>query len=198
MKNKGTYAVQDTSTTLLRNVADTQHARWAVFHSRYEPMMRAFIKYRFPSVDADDVIQETFVALARAIPHYTYNPKENGHFRNYLTGILRNKALKALARRQRDSFLCEQAAAEIVSGASANEIDYREWRESVYEIALQQLLADESIHERTKQVFVRLAIDGEKPEAVAESLGIPYNTVIRIRKRAIARLRSYVEAMKKA
>lgn len=198
MKNKGTYAVQDTSTTLLRNVADTQHARWAVFHSRYEPMMRAFIKSRFPSVDADDVIQETFVALARAIPHYTYNPKENGHFRNYLTGILRNKALKALARRQRDSFLNEQAAAEIVGGASANEIDYREWRESVYEIALQQLLADESIHERTKQVFVRLAIDGEKPEAVAESLGIPYNTVIRIRKRAIAQLRSYVEAMKKA
>lgn len=198
MKNKGTYAVQDTSTTLLRNVADTQHARWAVFHSRYEPMMRAFIKSRFPSVDADDVIQETFVALAKAIPHYTYNPKENGHFRNYLTGILRNKALKALARRQRDSFLNEQAAAEIVGGASANEIDYREWRESVYEIALQQLLADELIHERTKQVFVRLAIDGEKPEAVAESLGIPYNTVIRIRKRAIARLRSYVEAMKKA
>ena len=198
MKNKGTYAVQDTSTTLLRNVADTQHARWAVFHSRYEPMMRAFIKSRFPSVDADDVIQETFVALAKAIPHYTYNPKENGHFRNYLTGILRNKAIKALARRQRDSFLNEQAAAEIVGGASANEIDYREWRESVYEIALQQLLADESIHERTKQVFVRLAIDGEKPEAVAESLGIPYNTVIRIRKRAIARLRSYVEAMKKA
>ena len=108
------------------------------------------------------------------------------------------KALKALARRQRDSFLNEQAAAEIFGGASANEIDYREWRESVYEIALQQLLADESIHERTKQVFVRLAIDGEKPEAVAESLGIPYNTVIRIRKRAIARLRSYVEAMKKA
>ena len=198
MKDKGTYAVQDTSTTLLRDVADTQHARWAVFHSRYEPMMRAFIKSRFPSVDADDVIQVTFVALARAIPHYTYNPKENGHFRNYLTGILRNKALKALARRQRDSFLNEQAAAEIVGGASANEIDYREWRESVYEIALQQLLADESIHERTKQVFVRLAIDGEKPEAVAESLGIPYNTVIRIRKRAIARLRSYVEAMKKA
>ena len=198
MKNKGTYAVQDTSTTLLRDVADTQHARWAVFHSRYEPMMRAFIKSRFPSVDADDVIQETFVALARAIPHYTYNPKENGHFRNYLTGILRNKALKALARRQRDSFLNEQAAAEIFGGASANEIDYREWRESVYEIALQQLLADESIHERTKQVFVRLAIAGEKPEAVAESLGIPYNTVIRIRKRAIARLRSYVEAMKKA
>ena len=189
---------QDTSTTLLRDVSDTQHARWAVFHSHYEPMMRAFMKARFPSVDADDVIQETFVALVKAIPHYTYNPKENGHFRNYLTGILRNKALKALACRQRDSFLSEQAAAEIVGGASANEIDYREWRESVYEIALQQLLADESIHERTKQVFVRLAIDGEKPEAVAESLGIPYNTVIRIRKRTIARLRNYVEAMKKA
>jgi len=197
MKNKDTYVIPDTSTTLLRDVADTQHARWAVFHSRYEPMMRAFMRARFPSVDADDVIQETFVALVKAIPHYTYSPRENGHFRNYLTGILRNKALKALTYRQQDSFLSKQAAADIGGGDSANEIDYREWRKSVYEIALQQLLADKSIHERTKQVFVRLTIDGEKPEVVAESLGIPYNTVIKIKKRTIARLRSYVEAMKK-
>ena len=61
---------------------------------------------------------------------------------------------------------------------------------------VQQLLADESIHERTKQVFVRLAIDGEKPEAVAESFGIPYNTVIKMKERTLDRLRRYVEDMK--
>ena len=60
--------VPDTSTTLLRDVADSQHARWAVFHSRYEPMMRSFMSERFPSLDADDIIQETFIALAKALP----------------------------------------------------------------------------------------------------------------------------------
>lgn len=79
---------------------------------------------------------------------------------------------------------------------SAKEADYKHWRESVYEIALQQLLADEAIHERTKQVFVRLTIDGEKPEAVAVSFGVPYNTVIKMKERTLDRLRQYVEAMK--
>ena len=158
--------------------------------------MRSFMSERFPSLDADDIIQETFIALAKALPRYVYNPKENGHFHNYLTGVLRNKALKALAVRQRDAILREKVALELEGGTSAHEADYKRWRESVYEIALQQLLADESIHERTKQVFVRLAIDGEKPEAVAESLGIPYNTVIKMKERTLDRLRRYVEDMK--
>lgn len=197
--------VPETSTTLLRDVSDSQHARWAVFHSRYEPMMRAFLRERFPSIDADDIIQETFIALAKALPHYTYNPKENGHFHNYLTGVLRNKALKSLVARKRDALIKERAAlagGDVLGApmenhsAAENADDYKKWRESVYEIALQQLLADESVHERTKQVFVRLTIDGEKPEAVAESLGIPYNTVIKMRERTLGRLRKYVEAMK--
>jgi len=79
---------------------------------------------------------------------------------------------------------------------SDNEADYKAWRESVYEIALQQLLADEAVHERTKQVFVRLTIDGETTEAVAESLGIPRPTVNRMKERMLDRLRQYVEAMK--
>jgi len=38
MEDKKTSEVSETSTTLLRDVADSQHARWVVFHSRYEPM----------------------------------------------------------------------------------------------------------------------------------------------------------------
>lgn len=204
MEDKKTSEVPETSTTLLRDVADSQHARWAVFHSRYEPMMQAFMRDRFPSLDADDIIQETFVALAKVLPHYVYNPKENGHFHNYLTGVLRNKALKALVARKRDTLLKERAAAEdgraasplAAATAEQNESDLKSWRESVYEIALQQLLADEAIHERTKQVFVRLTIKGEKPAKVAESLGIPRKTVDRLKERTLDRLRKYVEALK--
>ena len=191
--------VPETSTTLLRDVADSQHARWAVFHSRYAPMMRSFMRTRFPSLDADDIIQETFLALAKVLLHYVYNPEEKGHFHSYLTGILRNKALKALVARNRADLVKARAAAEMEGArlvASENEADYKHWRKSVYEIALQQLLADEAIHERTKQVFVRLTIDGEKPEAVAASFGVPYNTVIKMKERTLNRLRHYVEAMK--
>lgn len=196
-----TNDVPDTSTTLLRDLADTQHARWAVFHARYEPMMRAFVRERFPTLDADDVVQETFAALAKALPNYTYDPQMKGRFHNYLTGVLRNKALKALSACQRDASLKKRAAEESArpdASAAMDEAEYKKWREDVYEIALQQFLADESVHERTKQVFVRLAIDGAKPEAVAESFGIPYNTVVKMKERALRRLRRCVEAMANA
>ena len=81
-----TSQVPDTSTTLLRDVADSQHARWAVFYSRYQPMMLAYLRERFPSLDAEDIIQETFAALANILPDYKYDPEKKGAFHNFLTG----------------------------------------------------------------------------------------------------------------
>ena len=98
--------IPTTSTTLLRDLAqDAQHARWGEFVARYRPMMEAFMRERFPSLEADDIIQETLVALCRVLPSYRYAPDEKGHFHNYLTGILRNKALRVLRQRERDEAL---------------------------------------------------------------------------------------------
>ena len=174
--------------------------------------MQAFMREHFPSVDADDVIQETFLALAKILPRYVCNPKENGHFHNYLTGILRNKALKALAARTRDAKLKERLFAvgdgtPTLPGRAGvpppaatirdRDADDKAWRESIYEIALQQLLADDSIHERTKQVFVRLAIKGEKSDNVAASLGISRETANRTKERMVKRLRNLVDDLKR-
>ena len=88
-----------TSVSLLKDLASgTAAVRWTEFCRRYEPVMRAFLDTRFPSVDADDTIQESLVALMKALPEYRYTPDQNGHFRNYLVGIVRHKALDALRR----------------------------------------------------------------------------------------------------
>ena len=91
--------IPTTSTTLLRDIAqDAQNVRWGEFVARYRPMMEAFMRERFHSLEADDIIQETLVALCRVLPSYRYAPDEKGHFRNFLTGILRNKALRQLRK----------------------------------------------------------------------------------------------------
>ena len=197
-KKETTSQVPDTSTTILRDVADSQHARWAVFYSRYRPMMQSYLRARFPSVDADDVIQETFIALAKLLPDYTYNPKKKGSFHNFLTGVLRNKALCALDSRNRKMAIEDRMKIEIaVGGKSVREQTYEDWREEVFETALQQLLSDNSIHDRTKQVFIRTVIRGESSDAVAESLGVPRNTVNKMKSRMFATLRNLVEKLKK-
>ena len=194
MKHK---QVPDTSTTLLRDVADSQHARWAVFYSRYQPMMQSYLSTRFPTLDADDIIQETFAVLAKLLPDYKYDPEKKGAFHNYLTGVLRNKALCALDMRRRKLDIEERMKIEVsVGGESEAEQSYRDWREAVYEVALQQLLADESVQDRTKQVFIRVAIKGESPESVGDSLGLKRNAVNQIKKRMMDKLCDLVERLK--
>ena len=194
-----TSQVPDTSTTLLRDVADSQHARWAVFYSRYQPLMRSYLRARFPAVDADDIIQETFTALAKLLPDYKYDPKKKGSFHNFLTGVLRNKALCALDSRNRKMSIEDRMKIKVtVDGKSVQEQTYEDWREEVFEVALQQLLSDNSIHDRTKQAFIRTAIRGESSDAVAESLGVPRNTVNKMKSRMLAVLRDLVEKLKKA
>ena len=216
-------SIPATSTTLLRDLAnDSQHARWSEFVTRYRPMMEAFMRERFPSLDADDVIQETLIAVWAALPSYRYAPDEKGHFHNYLTGILRNKALRQLYKEQRhaeiaemvhDDASCDDRARTLAAPPSTSSIgravasrpppdvmadDEQSWRETLVEIALRQLMNDESIQSRTRQVFLRVAVNGEKPDDVAVSFGIERNAVDQIKNRMMPRLQKIVADLEKA
>ena len=182
--------IPTTSTTLLRDIAqDSQHVRWNEFVSRYRPMMEAFMRERFPSVEADDVIQETFAALCRVLPDYRYAPDEKGHFRNYLTGILRNKALRMLRKEERQREVADSGGSPLPTD------DLESYREAIFEIALRQFLSDESVADRTKRIFERTAINGESPEAVASSFKMTRHAVDQAKSRAMSRLREIVKRL---
>lgn len=190
--------IPPTSTTLLRALAsDSRNARWSEFVTRYEPMMRGYLRARFPSLEADDVISETLVALVDALKHYRYAPDETGHFRNYLTGVLKHKALyrRRVAERQ-TRIEAEYGAGPRESDSLRDGEEMRAWKESVFAVALRLLLAADDIEERTKQVFLRVAVNHEVPEAVAASLGLKRNAVDQIKSRMTARLREIVAALK--
>ena len=216
--------IPTTSTTLLRDVAsDSQHARWTEFATRYRPMMEAYLRERFPSVEADDVIQETLVAVCAALPSYRYAPDEKGHFHNYLTGILRNKALRQFGANRRQAEIAEKVREGVPSDGRAvaplpghplrgqpsaggyprppsdmMADDEQSWRETLVEIALRQLMNDETIQSRTRQVFLRVAVNGEKPDDVAAAFGINRNAVDQIKNRMMPRLQKIVADLEKA
>ena len=192
--------IPQTSTTLLRDLAqDVRQSRWDEFIVRYRPMMEAFLRARFPSLDADDLIQETFVALCRILPSYRYEPNEEGHFHNYLTGILRNKARQALRKARRQERLslemAELHAPANGTDAERDESEASAWRASLFEVALRQFRADESVADRTKRIFERTAINGESPEAVAAAFKMSRHAVDQAKSRALARLRELVKKL---
>ena len=187
----------ETSTTLLRALAaSAENARWAEFVARYRPMMEAYMRERFPSVEADEAIAEALIALVDVFRSYRYDPEETGRFHNYLTGILRHKALRLCKKVERQENLRRKMAAEpLPVQDDPEEVDYRQ---SLFDIAVRQFFGDESIAPRTKEIFRRTAIKGESPEAVAKSFMTDRHTVDQIKSRSVAKLRKLVERLEKA
>ncbi len=154
------------------------------------------MRERFPSVEADEAIAETLVSLVDVFRNYHYSPDETGRFHNYLTGILRHKALRLCKQAERQRDLHQRAAAEPI--APADDSEEEEYRKSLFEIAVRQFFDDESIAPRTKEIFRRIAINGESPELVAKSFMMDRHAVDQLKSRSVAKLRKLVEALEKA
>ena len=183
-----------TSITLLKGLASgTNNARWAEFFRIYEQPMRSFLQSRFPTVDADDAIQETMVALTLRMPDYHYTPDRNGHFHNYLTGILKHKAEDALRREARESGKRDKLKER--GAADAPREDPDDWKLAAMNAALEQLLSDESVNARAREVFRHVALMHEPPAEVAAAFGLARANVDQIKRRMVQRLSVLVSSM---
>lgn len=183
-----------TSVSLIRTLADDpQSVRWAELYRLYEEPMRAFLRQRFPSLEADDLIQETMVALTKRLPDYRYTPDEKGHFRNYLMGILKHKAMDQLNQRTREA----AARSGLQAQPSVQPAEDDTWKDAALEVAIAQLLADESINALHRTVFRHVALMHERPESVAATFGLSRSNVDQIKKRMILRLSTLVSALTK-
>jgi len=190
-------AIPNTSITLLAGLSSgSDPSRWTDFCRRYDSPIRGFLRANFPSVDQDDVIQETLIALSKALPDYHYTPDSNGHFRNYLMGIVKHKAMDELRKKKslarlKDGFAKEPFPPQPELAQDEDEA----WKMNAMEAALEQVLADGSITPRTREVFRHVAILHESPQEVARQFGISRGNVDQIKKRMIDRLAGLVAAM---
>ena len=183
-----------TSISLLKVLGeDSQSPRWREFLRMYASTIDGFLFKHFPTVDAEDVVQETLRALVEKLPLYEYEPDTKGHFRNYLIGIVRFKAIEQLKRRRREADMRAELEAnaqfEWECERQSYSVDLRDWQREAYEAALAQFMADKSISTRDKEIFRRVALQGESPEDVAAIFDIKRNNVDQIKARMVAKLK---------
>lgn len=189
--------IPKTSITLLKDLANgAGSARWAEFIRRYESPMRGFLRKRYPSVEADDVLQNAFVALMKALPNYNCTSDERGYFRDYLMGVLRHKAADAIKKRAAESEKLMRFAKERdCHCATATDEEDDAWRTALMNAAIEQLMSDASIAPRTREIFRHVALMHEPPEGVAAQFGTTRGNVDVIKKRMIGRLSELVRKM---
>lgn len=189
--------VLNTSISLLKAISnDTATARWTEFFVKYKPIMRSFLVKHFPSLDHDDIIQETMRALVNALPNYHYMPDKKGHFKAYLIGIVKHKASDQIARRKRHDEITRRAADEQKSTTSPKIFSEEDNLENkALEVAIEQFLADTSINQLHREIFRHVALLHESPEDVASQFGITRNNVDVIKKRMIEKISKIVSQM---
>ena len=182
-----------TSMSLIRVLGeDAQSPRWTEFANKYATMIDGFLCRYFPMVDAAEAVNETLIALTEKLPLYQYDPDERGHFRNYLIGIVRYKAIEQLKRQKRTAELkrhIKEQAFEWTYRSRSYKADLTDWQKDAYEAALQQFFANPDVSTRDKEIFRRIIRRGEKPEEVAAVFGITRNNVDQIMARTRARLK---------
>ena len=183
-----------TSVSLLKVLGeDAQSPRWTEFANMYASTIDGFLFKYFPTVDAAEVVNDTLLALVEKLPVYEYDPDVKGHFRNYLIGIVRFKAIEQLKRRKRDAELKKaletQEQLNWEYERQSYSVDLRNWQREAYEAELAQFMADPSLSDRDKDIFRRVALRGESPEDVAKMFGIKRNNVDQIKARMVAKLK---------
>jgi len=191
----------DTDETLLNQLRQTDaHEAWRLFYDKYwAAILRYGRKLGLNAGEAQEVLQETMVALMRVLPDFSYD-RARGRFRNFLLTIVHRRSMAAIARTRRyrrdhQTLEQDQESAPATPAAPADEPDetaLRRWQESLAEDTMVKLLQDPGLDERTVAIFRAYVVEGRPAKSVAQEFGLAENTVYQIKNRLIRRLQTKV------
>lgn len=188
----------ETSQSLIARVkVSADETAWTEFLGIYQPVVYRMARRRgMQDADAQDVVQQVFVSIARAIERWTPGD-DRPPFRAWLTTIARNAITRALSRRPRDVATGSTSVAEVLSsqpdpGATTDEIR-AEARLAMVRWAIEQMRP--TLTESTWDIFLRTMIAGEAIADVAASTGRSVGAIYVTRYRVLTRLRTMISEL---
>jgi RNA polymerase sigma-70 factor (ECF subfamily) len=178
---------------LLRLRHSPEPDTWHRLVELYAPLLRAWLrKYDVQDSDADDLTQEVLLAVSKDLGKFDH-AGQPGAFRGWLKAILVNRLRKFWRARDRrpqargDSHIDARLAQLEDPASKMSQI----WNRQHDQYVLRQLLALAEPHfaPTTWKAFCRVALDGARPDVVAEEMGTSRNAVIIAKCRVLSRLR---------
>jgi RNA polymerase sigma factor (sigma-70 family) len=191
---------ESTSTrpSLLIRLRDSGDERaWSEFMEIYGPLVYRLAKRRgLQEADAQDLAQDVFRAVARAIERYDPDPAR-GSFRGWLSRIANNLIINCLSAQRRHprgtgdtgmQRMMEDRPDTSREESALFEVEYRRrlltWAAARVRGAFSQA---------TWEAFWQTAVEGRPPREVAEALGVSIGTVYQYKSRVVIRIRREIE-----
>jgi RNA polymerase sigma-70 factor (ECF subfamily) len=185
----------------LRNRQDDDS--WRDFFQTYWKLIYSFaIRSGCTDAEAEDVVQETVIALANKMPEYRYEPATCS-FKGWLLHITNCRVIDQLRRRRRGVLEPLPADAEArdrlhaLRGSSASELEVlwdQEWEKNLMDAAMERV--KRRINAEHYQIFHLLMVKREPAAKVADLLKMSKARVALVKHRVAGLVRKEIEQLK--
>lgn len=203
-----------TRASLLQGIQEGQDDRWREFYRIYGPVIRGFaLKAGLTEAEADEVVQETCIGVARNVGEFQYDPAKC-RFKTWLLNLASWRVKNQFTRRRRwdervhhqpapgdqraGDDLNQSSPVEEVPDLSAGKLDAlweEEWREDMLKLATEKVR--QQFSPTQFQIFDLNVLKEWTASEVAKSLGVTIASVYLAKhrvsaafKREVARLES--------
>lgn len=204
-----------TRASLVAGLQAGEEDRWQEFFQLYGPLIRRFaLKAGLTEIEADEVMQETAIAVARHVPKFRYDPKVC-RFKTWLLNQTVWRVKDQIKKRHRQEVWIARggevgaaSAAKVEStrtgtiertpdskGAELDQLWDVEWRENLLMTALRKVKMQFS--DRQFQMFDLNVLKGWQAGEVAESLGVSLASVYLAKHRIGAALKKETERLER-
>ena len=196
-RRSSAWSYPETSATLLRTLREARSGvddvAWARFVDMYGPVVHHLVRLLSPSIsdaDTDDAVQDVFVKLVSILRSGAYDSAK-GKFRTYLSTLVRRLLIdryREAAARRRDRQVEIEVAEEIAVEDDPGAWMDAKWRIACRMAAERRVMEDSALAEQSREVWRLLSAEGLSVKEAARRLGIPPNTVSKIKRRIETRI----------
>ena len=196
-RRSSAWSYPETSATLLRTLREARSGvddvAWARFVDMYGPVVHHLVRLMSPGIsdaDTDDAVQDVFVKLVDILRSGAYDPAK-GKFRTYLSALVRRLLIdryREAAARRRDRQVEIEVAEEIAVADDPGAWMDAKWRIACRMAAERRVMEESALAEQSREVWRLLSVEGLSVKDAARRLGIPSNTVSKIKRRIETRI----------
>lgn len=182
-----------TSPSLLERLREpNQDSAWNRFVDIYTPLFYSWTKrLGLSSHQAADLVQDLFVTLVEALPHFRYDPSQS--FRAWLKTLLLNRWRNWLRKEGRLSLAGEGPLWDVPEMGETPEFEEAEYRRYLVGRALE--LMQSEFQPATWKACWEFVVNGRPPAEVAAELGLSVNSVYLAKSRVLRRLREELSGL---
>ena len=196
-RRSSAWSYPETSATLLRTLREARSGvddvAWARFVDMYGPVVHHLVRLLSPGIsdaDMDDAVQDVFVKLVNILRSGAYDSAK-GKFRTYLSTLVRRLLIdryREAAARRRDRQVEINVAEEIAVADDPGAWMDAKWRIACRMAAERRVMEESALAEQSREVWRLLSVEGLSVKDAARRLGIPSNTVSKIKRRIETRI----------